>query len=410
VKARKRGRERPDVSAGRSAVFMITGMAVGQVITAVLFLLTAREAGREDFGRAAVVISIGTLLQALVDFGLTPHCVREIARGRMSVDEVSGRLLGKLLFVAAAGVVGAAVGQILGAGHLAWAIPVVAVGLAWSQSSQVVLRGNGLMGRAGTVIALERLMAAAIFALFLGFGMSPASVLPWSIGLGCVIAGAVGWWLAPPDCRLRRTRHVGDPWEGSRAYGTFMGAVTLQNLDLSLLSLVAGSGAAGAYGAVNRWVSPLGLLGNAVSASAVTSFARARHVVTAIRELRWAVAMLLIAIAASLGVAAWGDEIAISLLGSDYRDSGPALTYLALGMAVSILNQPLAGLLMFGTNDRVVGYGMIASVTLQMGVVALFGMKLGATAAGVAFLIAQVNFFVILVILLWRSKGEVRSA
>ena len=111
-------------------------------------------------------------------------------------------------------------------------------------------------------------------------------------------------------------------------------------------------------------------------------------------------------IAAAIGVALWASKIAGFLLGDAYQTSGSALSFLALGMAVSIVNQPLANLLMFGADDRLVGYSMLGAVFVQLSLVTLLGPVMGATGAGVAFLAAQVQILAALLVLLIRAKGE----
>ena len=148
--------------------------------------------------------------------------------------------------MAGCGVAAAVIGVVLGGGLLYLTLPVVSIGLAASQSTQVVLRGHGLVHRTAVEVATERLAMVGTFLFSLLLPVTPAFALPVCLGIGGVVAAVVGWFLTPPQWRLRFVRPRLNPWQGCRTYGVFMAAVTLQTVDLPVLSLVGGSSAAGA--------------------------------------------------------------------------------------------------------------------------------------------------------------------
>lgn len=396
---------------GTQAVFLAGATGIAQILVAVIYLVAARGSDPKALGLAVAAIALGTSAAGYIDFGTNSHWVREIARGTMGHRELSYRLFGKLALAAAAGVLWAvATIWLLPSSQLWIAAPVMWAILA-NQTLQVPLRGATRGDLAAVVVIADRVVAACAFFALIAVGARPTTVLWVSISFGSTTAAILAWFLARPSHRpapLVSWRI--NPWSGAGYFGLASIANSTQGLDLPLLSLVSGPTPVGIYGAVSRWTQPMGLLAGAFASASAPFVARSHDIVAAWKHLRRGLWMPGLAILLAVGVFLGAPWIVQFLLGPAYAGSGDVLRVLALVSIPSIISQPTIGALQALGRDRFVAFAMMATVAMQLALVALLGSLYGAFGAALASLAMQVALLALLVIGLGTEIARARRS
>jgi len=380
-------------SLGTQAVALAAGTAVAQVIVAVMYVLTARDAGPASYGQLAAAIALGGSAMGFFDFGTSSYWIRERASGRMDVDDFSARVTKKIAIASFLFVVALAV-------CVVWFpsfIPACAIFLAGTagQAALVPLRA----ARRGEIVALlsitERASALAVFLLLLLCGVDQLDALWISLVAGTLIMGAAAYLSARDAGRASFLwRRRSNPWSGAKFYGLSSVASSGQQLDLPVLTAVAGASTAGIYGGVNRWTQPMGVLATAFSSASAPFIAHAQDWKTTRRMVTRASWLLILAVGVCIALALSAPWIVALLLGPEFATSAPVLQWLAVGTIPAILNQPLAAALQARRYDHLVAGVYLGSVVVQLGLVAWLGLALGALGAALAFFILQILMLV----------------
>jgi len=393
----------------RQALVIALASGVAQVSTALLYAVAARGTPIAQFGYAVSAIALGTAIAGVFDFGTTNYWVREIAAKTTDPRVIRSRAATRILVVSIACI---GVGALLSAvgAHLFAYSPLIAIALTLRQVSEVGPRAA--LASHLTVIGLlwDRGMSLAIF--FVGRLWLPddsqGKLLCWSLILGPAFGAVVLGAISRGDRRLlSRDFRPMLPWRGSLHFGIFGSSVALQNLDVSLLSSIAGPAAAGAYGAVSRWTQPMTLLANSVAVTNLPLTANAGSGRDAVSIIRRSAALLAAALLGCMLVALASTQLVAIVLGDAYSSSADILRLMCGAAAFIIINQPLASLLQARRDERFVGTLVAGGVAVHLGTVAVLGSTLGAVGAGWALIVVQASLLLGLICrLCWRAVAR----
>ncbi|MDF2045937.1 oligosaccharide flippase family protein [Microbacterium sp. Kw_RZR3] len=376
-------------SLGTQAVALAAGTALAQVIVAVLYIVTAREAGPEGYGQLVAAIALGGSALGFFDFGTSAFWIRERASGRMDLETFSARVTRKLVIAVAF----FTLAMIFALIWLPQLVPSCAIFLAgtFTQTTMVPLRA----ARRGEVVAalsiVERAAAVPIFTIALAVHANPLQSLWVALVVGTLTAGVAACLFSRSVGRANfRWRPGSNPWRGAKFYGLSALATSAQQLDLPVLTAVAGPVASGIYGGVNRWTQPMGVLASAFSSASAPFIAHARDWKATQRLVTRAAWLLVLAVCVCAGLAFAAPILVSTLLGTEFAGSAHILQLLAVGTIPAIINQPLAAALQARRYDHLVASVYLASVVIQLGLVFSLGGTLGALGAAIAFCVLQV--------------------
>jgi O-antigen/teichoic acid export membrane protein len=393
----------PKRSLGTQAVVIALSTGVSQVILAVLYLVAARSAGVESYGSVVAAVAAGLATFGLLDFGTDALWVREIAAGRLDPSEYSRRAVSKLAIILVTAVLWAVVIGLLFTSTLYWLSGFFAFAQGLSQTVQTAVRASGRAELAGGAILIDKGVAALVFfGLWLG-GADVLVALVLGLLAGPVASGIASNALFLGDWKLRpRLRRPVNPWQGSHSFGIANAAVTARSYDVTLTQAFGGSLAAGTYGAVNRWTQAIELLSSAFSSASAPYMASAPSARAAIRHLRSAMWLPLLAILASVVGIVIAPVLVSFLLGDAYAGSATVLRILAAGTIVSNVNQPLFVFLMARGKDRKGAASLSTGMGITLVLVAVLSPGLGASGAAIAYVCGQA------VLLLMLASSAVR--
>lgn len=397
----------PRRSLGTQAIALAVGSGLAQVMVAIIYVASARDAGPEDYGAVAAAIAVGGAAAGFFDFGSNALWIRERAARRLHTSDFNSRAATKTVIAFLLFLAGGALTLSLAPIYVIACVLFLVT--AVTQIMIVPIRA----ARRGELVAglslLERFVSLAIFGLLIVTGVTALAALWISLAVGTGITGLAAFVISSRYLGLRLWKtNLRNPWHGSIYYGFSALASSGQQLDLPILTAVAGSGAAGVYGGVNRWTQPMGLLATAFSTAAAPFVAGAPDWAATRRLVLRASWLLAIAAVSCAALAVLAPLIVPWLLGSAYADSVAVLQWLAIGTIPAILNQPLAAALQARRHERLVAFVFLIAVILQLGFVALLGSPFGALGAAIAFCILQAVMLVSLSIAVLVSVRRAR--
>ena len=379
--------ERSSHSVGVQAIALAVGGGLAQVVVALLYVLAARDAGPAEYGVIAAAIALGSGLIGFIDFGSNSLLGRELAAARLDPADYANRAATKLAIAAGVAAAGAVVFAFLSPANLVACL--VGPAILTLQTLLVPLRA----AKRGVLVAViglvERGAAAIVFGVLVAASISATVALWVSLTAGTAIAAVVALWATPRASRFTSARRFANPWRGSFFYGVSGLAASGQQLDLPVLSAVAGVTASGIYAGVNRWTQPMGLLASSFSSAAIPFIASAPDWRSTFRVAARAGWLLLAAIAVCILMAVFAPIIVPWLLGHSFADSAVVLQILAVGTIPAILNQPMYAALQARGLDRVAALIYLAAVVAQLGLIVILGVGLGALGAAIAFCVLQ---------------------
>lgn len=377
-------------SLGRQAIAIAGASGIAQLVNALIFIRVARVTSPANFGAVVAIISASSALAGALDFGSNTHWTREIASKRMSIEEYRKRLVGKL-FIVLLIVLVVTIGIVLFGGDRRYLMgPPVALAIVFEQAAIVRLSAAAQGQRVAFAMLFDKVIVATAMATVV---VSHRVVVDWlwlCLTLGSIAGGSLAIMLA----RRGRERQWlalsrGNPWRGARSYGIFGLAVSVQGMDLALMSSLGGPYVAGVYGAVNRWTQPMSLLSASFSSASIPFVARANSSRAAIAALRKAIWLPMMSIIGCIVVAASAGPLVETLLGRLYADATEVLRLLAIAALFSVLNQPLVAFLQARRHESRVTWAMLSVLPVQFGLLVVLVPRLGAVGAGVASVAAQ---------------------
>lgn len=397
-------------SIGFQAIALAVSTGTAQLVTAVLYIFTARTSAPSDFGLVVTSIALGTAAVGLLDFGTNSYWIREIAANRLGLPLLGKRLASKLLYSVAALAAWTAITAALVPSSGLWLAGPVAMSIIVNQSCQVPLRALGRGDLVAIAILLDKTMAGASFMLLLAAGTLPLTALWLSLSIGGILSALLCWQLTPHHSRPRLALRLStNPWSASGHYGIAAVAMTAQSLDIPVLTLFGGTSATGTYAAVSRWTQPMSLFASAFSSASTPHIARAHTALEAWNSARKSIWLLGVAVALSLLTAVLAPIIVGAVLGPNYPGSVDVLRILAAATILSIANQPLYGFLQARGFDRQIASITLSSVFVQLTLVALLSGPMQATGAAISALCTQLLMLSLLLSLLANKWQQMRQ-
>lgn len=392
-------------------------LAFSQLLVAVAYAIGARATVPSALGISLSAIAIASVAAALVDFGLSAFLIREVASGRCDNAAMYSRLCQRLL---SAGLVGTV---LLTSGVLVL-ISVAAdwefllwIGLIFAsslvlQTAQVPLRAHGMLGLISIATVLDRLIFLSATWGLIAMGVGGELAIPLGLAAGMAFDSAFCFVSnvrrIPSGLKPRGRVRVGPPsvwftaWRGTRGYGIAAVLGSAQQLDVTILGFSGGAAAAGAYGAVSRWTTPLLLPSTALTQVGMAHAPKADSTRLALWGLRRVAWILVLAVIASLLVAGFAGTIAPAILGTQYEDSSAIFTVLALSIIPTLFAQPLSMVLQSRGKEGKVAWILGLGLVLRLTTCLLLGAQFGGLAAAWGVTIQQAVILLILVALVLK--------
>lgn len=339
------------------------------------------------------------VVDAVADLGFNAWLLREF--GRTGDPLLYQRGLGVRLAMAGAAAVAWALASAggLAAGIVPAYVPLLSVwiffDLVWATLT-TPLRARQEMRAVALAAAVER--ATLLAFVFLGrdhFGGDIGLVA--GLAAGAVLSAALVALRLPDELRRFSRPAVCDVCGALReSVGFTVSSLALQaqKFDVALVSLVAGSSAAGIYAAPARLANALVILPTAFAAAvfprAVNSAGRQLR-----RELTIGLTCLLgLMIVIEAPIIWFARPLATLFLGSSYRESGAVLQLILVGTLLATVNQPVAVALQARGMEWIVARAVGIGSVVGLGFVVAGAAAFGATGAGTGFIALQIAIIV----------------
>lgn len=316
-------------------------------------LLVARAVSLAEFGAFALTLSVIAFLQALFDFGLTTHIVKQRVQGSprafvfLRIGLASSAWAGVALASASAVVLIAAYFVSFADEYLSLLPLAVWAGIdRWTDVRMGVSIADEKAHQFSAVLILRRLGNVAIFLLLASFGLEALQAFAWgSLASSVAATRLVARFVQIPGVRLTPAR-VSMVLASARPYWAVATGSQLKNLDTLLVTGISGALAGGSYGAASRASSPLSILTaslGSVLLPRATRGGRADHSCQMqAAGLLWVLVSVIYA-----SVAAVVPIVVPQLLGQEYVPAITPLQIAVLGLigggAASLLNSLLQG-------------------------------------------------------------------
>lgn len=318
------------------------------MLTAIGFLLCARQLGPSRFGELAAAYGGASFVATAADFGSSSLSIRAFAQDATvgALHLATPRLRARLL-IACCGAAPTVVFGIVAAKTLTLVATAGVLGFWMAAQANFLapLRGRNRFWLVSGALCADRLVFCILSALayfFHYFNQTPLRVLQVLI-LTTAVGSAVALLSSISQIRLGtqliKMGPMANPWGESINFGMGSLATATSSLDNVLIDIMGGAKLAGVYGAVSRWTTPVGLLASGVCQSAFTELSRLGPGPVAGKTFRIAAFSLAPAVAFLTAVAIFAPEIVDGALGSAYHASGGVLRILALAVIPAVFNQ-----------------------------------------------------------------------
>jgi O-antigen/teichoic acid export membrane protein len=387
---------------------------VALALTALVYILAARSLGTKEFGKASALVGVVAVASVLIDAGTSAHVLRNLAQDRGFAS--AGAAL-RWRMATGAGMVGT---SLLVAGVLAWrqatvitvAIPVVMavwISTLSIESLATAMRvGLGHAVQSSSIAIVDRFSALAVLTALTKMGhdsgVSMCVALIAGSAAGCLL-GHRQLGLAAVAARTQQMRDALVLVKQSAGFLWSSLGAQLQNIDVTIVGLLAGSAAAGVLAAPSRLTTPIGV---AAASAASIVLAQARYLRNDEDRSTQAIAKVTAGVLAvtMLGtLPLWGfpTVTARALLGPQYVAGATVLRLVAVGACIAAVNQPLAAHLQARLRQRHVGLCVFVGGVTGVATVAALAHPLGAIGGGIGVLVAQCVVLAGLVIDLRKS-------
>lgn len=376
----------------------VGGRIVAAILQIFVVALTARSLGVEDFGIFASVSSIALVTLAVFDLGAGIRVLR------ISTDPDGGGTLATLailrliLFFAIPVAAIAILGGWSANALLTIAACVYVVGESLGDLLIGLLQGMKRSGVAMTTLVLRRALPLVIMLVWPSpIGALAAVALAGVLGLATFVAFSAPLWRRPRS-PLRILR---ENWSLVASGG----AANLAQLDVPLVTLVAGAEVGGLYAAAVRLFNPINLLISTLMQIVVpelSSISEPSRRMSVFIKARRAVIFFALTLAAASPLA----PVALSVFyGSEFSGGGPAAVAVFLSAAVSAVAQLyLSWFYAIGVPTRV-PIGMLIATTAGLAVIT--GLtNLGITGSAIGLFIMHCSAAGVIVLSWHAMRGK----
>jgi PST family polysaccharide transporter len=330
-----------------------------------------------DYGLVGMILPLVTFLRIFAMLGLN---VATVQRAEIRPEETSSLFWLNVLLGAATAGVAAILAPSLGAFYakpqaaielrdLAWALAGTSILAALGAQHQALLERKMRLGPLGAIRITAQLLAVvvAVTAAFAGWGVWALVVQQY---VEFAALAALAWWAEPwrpnwPGHGARIGGHL-------RLGGYFAAASVVfyvaDNLDRVLVGRLVGPEAVGLYGqAYNLMIKPVYVVITPLVALMLTSLSRAADQPETREQLVVAYYRLLavLLLPAAAGLVVTGSDVMQLLGGAAWKDAGPLLSVLSIGMfgqALVIVGVPI--LTAADRGGRLLGAAIAVAVVL----------------------------------------------
>lgn len=394
----------------------ITGVAgslvLGQVVLGLTYVFAARGMGPAGLGLVATCFAIGAIGATVFDLGLTGFQVREIANGNQSIARARALVRAKRRLVpllTAPTVVACLLimpvwsnGLLLGL--TGWAV--------WeAQTANSLLRSLHMFSRAASAQLAGRVTGLAVTVVLLSLAR-PEPALSLGLVVGFAVEGLIDRvFLGRPTGPPAAQRDLLAVQRRTLSFGLVALAGIGQQLDTPVVTAGGGAVIGGIYAGAGRLLGPLLFLSTSMALVGSPWLAKAGRAPDALLvEEQRVRRVALVLCTAPLGAAVAGPVVIPWILGPAFSGSGPTFTVLAIGAAMSTLNQALAIILQNAGREHVVGRAIGLGLVLGLVISYVFAARGGAVWAAGGFTVSQVVIYACLTSSRKRLLGGRRSA
>jgi O-antigen/teichoic acid export membrane protein len=334
-------RQRELLRPGRDAIWLTSASLVNQVSNFVFVLQLARSQSILDFGVSMTCIAIATFLAAIFDFGTNSKWFISLSSRALSYSHWKALLFSKLLASGFLSLVSFfffvfSMRGFVGIFPIAW-------GVLFQQSVLVYLKSNNFNVKYSVLTAVEKPFALAGFVFLQYFSLAEVDSFWIALTFGTFATGTVGCIVAfhteKPDVQEKCLPWLRNPWRGSAPFAVTSLVGATRNLDVLLVTAVAGLYYGGIYSSVSRWFQPV-LVSAGISSTIIVPWAASKKKLGG-RELFKALSPVLLAIIPIAVVAFYPSEVVSIFLGERYQLAStilPVLGMSALLSAASLLS------------------------------------------------------------------------
>lgn len=385
--------------ARNSAVAMVAQITI-KLLSFAFTVLIVRRLGAGEYGQYAAVAAFGTMFLFIGDLGLSPYCVREVARlrdapdGRARISELYGTVLWLRLVLSFA-----AVTLML---FVAWltgrplvmigALALNAIGMllyALQGTSEAMLAGHERLDiAAGAKVAYQLAfvtLGGAALVLGLGYyGLIYATLAAILLLTGLSWLGARRVGTRPGRLRLSRWPAL---VHAALPFGIVAFALGLSyRFDSVLLNIFWGDSVTGYYNAAYNLVFSTVFLSNAINTALYPSLSRQSTISPdAVSGLYGRIIsyLMMIGLPIAFGASFLAHRIVPFLFGPDYQASIPALRIVIWVVPLMFLSEFLGYAVIIGGQERRVARSVListgANVLINLALVPTIGLLAAAT-------------------------------
>ena len=390
------------------AGFVAGGRLCGALLQAASLAVLARQIGPPEFGEFAVWYGAAVVLQAVLNFGLTPLLVRMRAAGDREPDvaailrfcrrgSVLAGLVGLLACLTLVAAAGLPAYVVLLAGWVVvdnlvetyLAIPL-ADGRAWENASSLIFR---------------RAILFAVLISGVSLGLDPSAFY----GVGLLLGSLASLLLVARS--LKRGPQTAASAMGVRSiaaeakyFWTNSVVTQARNLDVVVVSLVATGGATvGYFAAASRLTSPLRIVPTSFAAVLMPAAVRALRSGQYKSAVRATVAVCAVSSLGFLCVGLAVPYVLPRLLGGDYEGAVGVVQIVCLGLVFAAIASQLNAVLQAFGHVRLVSNISLSTTVTCLVLVAVLVPPFGAAGGGWGLTASYVLQSVVLVLFTWRS-------
>jgi O-antigen/teichoic acid export membrane protein len=393
-----------------TSVTLIAG-GISSVIAAIYLVLAIRSLSTAEFGVASVLVSFGGLLGGTLNFGDTLQQVRRIAG--LSPDEGRRVLAKNILTRSAIAVIVVILGcavAVLGVGSLAIVTAILGAAFFVNSGSQVFLLGNQKFASAALIPIFEKTLTLGLTFTSFAFGTFSVETLPIAQASSLVVTAVIAvlvsrvpkfHWAARPSFR-----ELTQFWRGSTSLGISSLAPTLMQLDVPIVNGLAGSHQAALFAVGSRLVSPLSLVGNALSTVLLPVFS-GRELLRPGRKTLLMLTTTVLGVLTVLVVlvlsAVWWVPL---LFGDSYVGAVIPVQFYIVSVAAGLFARPAATILQAQGSDKLVAIAVSTQILSALAILAVGSQIAGAAGAALGLSSTNLVLAVYLWIIIVRKLGK----
>lgn len=347
-------------------------------------LILARNVSPDTFGIVSAVLAATTFFFVLTDFGFSTFVSRAEAKGH--ADDVARALRLNVLTSISGAAVAAVALLVLTNNVSSGAMALLGLALAFDKNSDTLLMVPIAQGDKTTpALALSLRRGVALLVQLVLLQISVDAVVGYCIALlaGAALSQSYVRWRVHPGPGAGTPHNPVSVWRRASPFFASNISAASRNLDIPIVTVVAGGSAGGLYAAAQRLTSPFMLIPGAVASLVLPAASKTDS--RSARRIAYRLTVAHLVLLAGLAVASVFSSAIVELaLGPDYSDAAPALAFTLLAFPFVALSSPLGGVLQSQHQEHVVARNGVIFAVLLIPAIAASAMLWGATGAAAA--------------------------